>query len=164
MRTSLGIGQGMVMVCKVIAAGGGDGLELVVRELLPKMPPRCRQRVVEYIVRIVHLIDAEHLLEATFIKRAVVGDKRQALDERFNLLPDEGEDGRIFGVFRSQPMHLPAEPLVVLRFRTDQTVEPVNDLSATNDDYANAADAAGTLVGRLEVYRCEISHGQIHFG
>ena len=158
MRTSLRIGKGMVMVCKVIAASGGDGLELVVLELLPKMPSRCRQSVVEYIVRIVHLIDAEHLLEATFIKRAVVGDKRQSLDKRFNLLPDEGEDGRIFGVFRSQPMHLPAEPLVVIRLGMDQAVEPVHDLSATNDDYANAADAARALIGCLEIYRCEISH------
>ena len=158
MRTSLRIGQGMVMVCKVISAGGSDGLELVVREFLPKMSSRCRQRVVKFIVRIVHLIDAEYLLETAFIKKTVVGDQRQSLDKRFNLLPYEGEDGRILGVFRPEPVYLPAEPLVILRFRMDQAVESVHDLSATNDDYADAADAAGTLVGRLEVYRREISH------
>ncbi len=158
MRTSLRIGKGMVMVCKVIAASGGDGLELVVRELLPKMSSRCRQRVIEFIVRIVHLINAEDLFETAFIKWTVVGDQRQPLDKRFNLLPDEGEDGRIFGVFRSQPMHLPAEPLVVLWLRMDQAVEPVNDLSIAHDDNTDAADAARALIGCLEIYRCEISH------
>jgi len=75
MRTSLRIGQGMVVIREVISTGGSDGLELVVREFLPKMSSRCRQRVVKFIVRIVHLIDAEHLLEAAFIKRTVVGDQ-----------------------------------------------------------------------------------------
>ena len=75
MRTSLRIGQGMVVIREVISTGGSDGLELVVRELLPKMSSRCRQRVVKFIVRIVHLIDAEYLLETAFIKRAVVGDQ-----------------------------------------------------------------------------------------
>jgi len=158
MRTSLRVGQGMVVIREVISASGGDGLELVVREPISIIPSRCRQRVVEYIVRIVHLIDAEHLLEATFIKRAVVGDQWQSLDARFNLFPYEGEDRSVLRVFRSQTMDLAAEPLVVLRFRMDQAVETIHDFSLTHHYDANAAGAAGTLVGRLEIYRCEISH------
>ena len=158
MGTSLGIGQGVVVVREVISAGGSDGLELVVRELLPKMPPRCRQSVVEFIVWIVHLIDAEHLFETAFIKRAVVGDKRQSLDKRFNLLPDKREYGSVIRVLGPQPMLLPAEPLVVIRLRMDQAVEPVHDLPVTHDDNAYAAEAAGALIRCLEIYRCEISH------
>ena len=158
MGTSLRIGQGMVVIREVISAGGSDGLELVVRELLPKMPSRCRQSVVKFIVQIVHLINAEDLFETAFIKRAVVGDQWQSLDERFNLLLYEGEDRSVLRVFRSQPMHLPAEPLVVIRLRMDQAVEPVHDLPVTHDDNAYAANAARALICCLEVYRCEISH------
>ena len=117
------------------------------------MSSRCRQRVIEFIVRIVHLIDAEHLFETAFIKRAVVGDQRQPLDKRFYLFPNEGKDERILGVLRSQPVHLSAEPLVILRLGMDQAVEPVHDLSVAYDNYADAADAARTFVGRLEIYK-----------
>ena len=65
----------MVVIREVISAGGSDGLELVVREPISIIPSRCRQRVVEFIVRIVHLIDAEHLLETAFVERTVVGDQ-----------------------------------------------------------------------------------------
>jgi hypothetical protein len=50
------------------------------------------------IVRIVLLIDAEHLLETAFIKRAVVGDQRQPLDQRLDLLLYIGEPRCVFRV------------------------------------------------------------------
>ena len=38
-RTGLGIGQCMVVVKKVVPAGGGDGLELMVGETASEMSP-----------------------------------------------------------------------------------------------------------------------------
>ena len=159
MRTSLRIGQGMVVIREVKSAGGSDGLELVVREFLPKMSSRCRQRVMEFIVRIVHLIDAEHLLETAFIKGTVVRDQGKPLDKWLNLLPNEGKDWSVLRVFRSQSAYLPAEPLVVLRLGMDEAVEGVHNLPSTYDHHAHAAYAAGLLVGRLEVYCREIFQG-----
>ena len=146
------------MVREIVPAGSGDGLKLVVRESRSIKPSRSRERVMELIVRIVHLIDPEHLLETAFIKGTVVSDQRQPLDKRFYLLPNIGKDRSVIRVLRAKAVYLSAEPLVVLRLRMDQTVEPVHNLSATYDDYAYTADAAGALVGRLEIYRREISH------
>ena len=148
----------MVVVRQVVPAGGGDGLELVIGEPFSQKPSRCRQRVMEFIVRIVHLIDAEHLLETAFIKRAVVGDQGKPLDKWLNLLPNEGKDWSVLRVFRSQSVYLPAELLVILRLGMAQAVEPVNYLSAPHDHDPYATDAARTFVGRFEIYRREISH------
>ena len=147
-----------MVVSKVIVTGSGDGLELVVGETPSIISSRCRQRVKEYIIGIVHLIDSEHLLETAFIEWTVMGDQRQSLDKRLYLLPDERKDGCLICIFRAKAVDLSAEPLVVFRLRMDQTVEPVYDLPVPYDDYAYTADAARTLVGRLEIYRREISH------
>ena len=147
-----------MVVSKVIVTGCGDGLELVVGETPSIISSRCRQRVKEYIIGIVHLIDSEHLLETAFIEWTVMGDQRQSLDKRLYLLPDERKDGCLIRIFRAKAVNLTAEQLVVFRLRMDQTVEPVHNLPVPYDDYAYTADAARTLVGRLEIYRCEISH------
>ena len=154
----LGVGEGVVVVGEVVAAGRGDGLELVVGEPPSIVTPGGGQRIVEFIVRIVHPVHAEHLLETAFVEGAVVGDEGEPLDQRFDLLPDIGKDRGILRVLRSQAMDLPAEPLVVLRLRMDQAVEPVHDLSVANDHDSHAAYAAGALVGRFEIDGCEIPH------
>ena len=82
-----------MVVREVVAAGGGDGLELVIGEPPSIEPSRCPQRVVEFIVRIVHLIDAEHLPETALIERTVMRDQRQPLDKGLYLLPDRGKTG-----------------------------------------------------------------------
>jgi hypothetical protein len=148
----------MVVVREIVPAGSGDGLELVVGETPSIISSRCKQRIKEYIIGIVHLIDAEHLLETAFIKGTVVSDQRKSLDKRLYLLPDERKDGCLIRIFRAKAVNLPAEPLVVFRLRMDQTVEPVHNLTVPYDDYAYTAYAARALIGRLEIYCRKIFH------
>ena len=77
--TCLGIGEGVMVICKVVSAGGGHGLELVIGEQAAIVASGCRQGVEKLIVRIIHLVHAEHLPEAAFVEVAVVGYKRQSL-------------------------------------------------------------------------------------
>ena len=76
------IGQRMVMPGEIVSAGGGDRLELMVGKPMAIVLTRCGQRVMEHIVRIVHLVHAEDFPEAPFIEGAVVRHQRQTLDER----------------------------------------------------------------------------------
>ena len=114
----------------------------------------------ELIVGIVHPIDTEHGLETSFIETGVVRNEGEALDERFNLLPDVWEYRCIFSVLRPQTVNPLAEPLVVLRIGVDETVEGVHNLPVTHYHHSDGAYAGGLLVRRLEINSCKISHNQ----
>ena len=149
-----------MVVHEVISAGCGDGLELMVRKPAAEVTSGSREGVVELVVGIVHLIDTEHGLEASFVETGVVRNEGEALDERFNLLPDVWEYRCIFSILRSKTVYLPAEPLVVLRFGMDETVERVHNLPVTHYHHSDGAYAGGLLVRRLEIDSCKISHNQ----
>ena len=57
MGTGFGVGQCMMMMLKIIATGCGDGLELMIGQMLAEMLARCGAGIVERVIRIVHLID-----------------------------------------------------------------------------------------------------------
>ena len=158
MRTCLGVGKGVMMMRKVEPAGGRYRLQLMVREGVPEMPSGCPQGVMEDIIGIIHAVYSEGSLEAALIEACIVGDKRQAFYLGSNLFPDKGEDGCVIGILGTQAVHLAAEPLVVLRFRMYEAVERIDDFSVAYDDDSYAADAAGLLVGRLEIYCGKVCH------
>ena len=155
---SLCIRKGVMVVHEVISAGCGDGLELMVRKLAAEMLPGSRQGVVELVVWVVHLIYLEDSLETSFIETGVVRNEGEALDERFNLLPDIGEHRSVIRVLRTQTVDLLAEPLVVFRLGMYEAVERVHDFPAANYHHPDGTYTGGLLVCRLEVYRCKISH------
>ena len=158
MGAGFGIRQCVVMACKVISTGCCYSLQLMIWQAAAIMLTGCGQRVVETIIRIVHLVDAEHLFEATFIEAGVVRHQWEPLDHRRYLFPHIRENRRIFGVFRAKAVNLTAEPLIVFRLRMDEAVEAVHDDTATHDDHAHAANAGTLLVGGLEVYGGEVGH------
>lgn len=130
------VGEGVVVVFEDVAAGGGDGVELVVGEAAAEVASGGGEGVVELVVGVVHLVDSEDGFEAAFVETAVVGDEREAFDLVLNLLPDYGEDRGVFGVFFGEAVDLLAEPLVVFGLGVDEAVEGVYDLSVTDDDDA----------------------------
>ena len=85
-------------------------------------------------------------------------DKRESFDQRCNFFPYIRKHRGVFRIFRSQAMHLPAEPLVIFRFRMDKAVEAIYDLSVAYDHYSYAAYAGPAFVCRLEIYCCKIFH------
>ena len=143
---------------QIVAAGGGDGLQLMVFKDMTETAARGGQGIVEAVVRIVHLIDPEDGLQATFVKAGVVGHQGQAFDPRGDLPPDLRKDRRLVGIRRTQAVDPLAEPAIVLRLRMDEAVERIYDLAAAHDDNAYAAYAARLFVRRFEVYRCKVVH------
>ena len=141
----------MVMVHEVVPACSGHRLELVVWKGISEVFPRGGQCIEELIVRIVHLIDPEHLLEAAFVEAAVMGHEREAFNEGGYLFPHLREDWDILCVLGAESVNLLTEPLVVLRLRVDERVEGINDLSVAHDHHADAAYTGAALVGRLEI-------------
>ena len=81
----------------------------------------------ELVIRIVHLIDAEHGPEAALVKGAVVCHEGQSGDERLDLSPHDGEYGRVVGVLMRESVHLLTEPGVVVGFGMDERIERVGD-------------------------------------
>ena len=158
MGAGLGIGQGVMVALQVIAAGGRDGLELVVGQRVTEVAPGDSKRIEEPVVGIIHLIDAKRSPEAAFVEAGVVRHQRQALDYRINFLPHIRKNRGVVGVPGAEAMYTPAEPAVVLRFRMHQAVESVRHFPISNDHDTHAADAAGLLVGSFEVDGGEIIH------
>ena len=99
MRAGFGVGEGVVMVRKVEAAGGGDRLKLVVGERAAEVAPGGGQSVEELVIWIVHLIDLEGGFEAAFVEAAIVGYQRKSFNQRGDLFPDIRKYWSIPGVF-----------------------------------------------------------------
>ena len=76
----LGVSEGVMVVHEVIAAGCGDGLELMVGEPATEVAAGSCEGVVELIVRIVHLVNSMYRLQAAFVKTGVVRNEGESLD------------------------------------------------------------------------------------
>lgn len=155
-----------MVILKAVAAGFGDGMELMVRKAAAEMAARGRECIAEFIVRIGHLIDTEDSLQAAFVEAAVMGDKRNSkvlernslADFLFQGCPDLREDRRIIRIFGSQSMDLLAPPPIIFRLRMDQAVERPDDLPILKKHSTDAAHTARLLVRRLKIYRDSSSH------
>ena len=58
-----------------------------------------------------------------------------------------------------EPVHLLAEPGVVVGLGLDERVERVGDDTAAHHHHAHAADAAALPVGGFEIYGGKVGHG-----
>lgn len=135
----------------------------MVGEPVSKTLPGSGQGIEELVIRIIHLVDAEDLFQASLIEFGIVGHQRKALDHGSDLFPYLWEDGRILGVFRSQAVDLAAEPLVVFRFGMNQAIERIDDKATSDNDHTHTANAAALLIGGLEIYGSKVGHRAIRF-
>ena len=141
----------MMMAGKIVPAGGGDRLELMVGKGSPEVKSGGRQGIMEDIVGIIHPVDPKDRFQTALIKDAVMGHHRVSFQQWFNLRPDLREDGRVLRVLGPQAVNLLAEPLVVLGLRVDERVEGVHDDVVADDDNTDGAHAGSLLIRRLEV-------------
>ena len=148
----------IAIAAQASASGGRDSLELMVWKTMAEMPPGGPQGVVKLIFRIIHLIHPEYGSEAALVEPGIVRHKRKSLNQRLYLFPDIREYGSVLCVLGAKSMNPHAEPLVIFRFRMDQAVEPVGDLTVTHHNDPDTAHAGRALVRRLEIYRRKISH------
>ena len=150
----------MMVIGQVIAAHRRHSLELVVRQTAAEVPPGGRKSVIELIIRIIHLIHLEYLLQAAFIERAVMRPKRKALYHRRYLLPHVRKHWSIIRIFLGEPVHPLTEPLLVFRLRVNQAIESIHNPTPTNDYHSNAAHAGAAFVGGLEINCRKVFHNQ----
>ena len=114
-----GISEGVVMVQKVISTGCRNGLELMVGEKSAKMMPGGPEGIIKNVVRVVHLVNPEDRFEAALVEGSMMGNQGKTFDQGYDLLPYIREYRCILRIFGSESMDFLAEPLVMLRFRTD---------------------------------------------
>jgi len=160
-RAGLRVGEGVVVVDHRASAGGGDGMQLVVGQTAAEVAARGPAGAEERIVGVVHLIDAEHGLEAALVEGAVVRHERQSFDQRLDLPPHAGEHGCVVRVLVREPVYPLAEPRVVVGFGLDERVKRVGDDTAAHHHHTHAAYAAALPVGGLEVYGCKVGHNRM---
>ena len=65
-----------MMILKVVTTGGCNSVELMIGQRMTELSAGCCEGIVKAVVRIVHLIDPEHSLQAPFIKTGIVGHER----------------------------------------------------------------------------------------
>ncbi len=157
-RAGLGVGEGVVMVGHRVAAGGRHGMQLVVRQLPSKMPPRGATGAIKLVVRIIHLIGLEHGLEAALIEGTIVGHQRQSGDAGRNLSPHFREGGGGVGIGVTEAVHFLTEPRIVVGRGPDERVEGVGDEAAAHHHHAHAAHTAALSVGGLKIYGGKVGH------
>ena len=132
MCAGFGISQGMVMVFKVVSAGSGNRLQLMISNGVFEMFTRSSTSVVKHIVRIIHLINPKDFFQTSLIKRRVMRHKWQTLNHRRNFFPHTREYRRIIGLLFGKTMHLLTEPFMVFRLWTDKAIEPLHYFTTTN--------------------------------
>ena len=154
--TGLSIGQGMVVVLKVVATASRDEVEGV-RAFGPHLSG-AREGAIERIIGVVHLIAAEHGFQATFVEGFVVCHEGQTLYAGRNLGPHLGEERRVLRVDLRETMHLCAEVVVNFGLGLDERIELVHFNAIPIDDNAHATHAGALVVGRFEINSCEVFH------
>ena len=60
------------MESKVVSAGGGNSLELMIGQTATEMFSGSSQGVVEHVIWVIHLVDFEDCLQTTLVEGAVV--------------------------------------------------------------------------------------------
>ena len=154
--TGLSIGQGMVVILKVVATASRDEVEGV-RAFGPHLSG-AREGAIERIIGVVHLIAAEHGFQATFVEGFVVRHEGQALYAKRNLGPHLGKERCVLRVDLRETMHLRAEVVVNFGFGLDERIELVHFNAIPIDDNAHATHARALVVGRFEINSCEVFH------
>ena len=79
-----------MVILQQVSAGCSYSLKLVVFQPW-HFPARDAEGVVEFVVGVIHLIDAEDCFQAAFVEGTVVGYEGQSFNQRPDLSPDLGE-------------------------------------------------------------------------
>ena len=103
------------MLVELITTEGGNGVQLMVFGM-GKGQSGGTQGIVEFIVGIVHLINTEDSLQATFVESLVVSYQGKSLYQRFYLRPYFTEVGGIVGVLSGQSVHAAAPVGLIVGF------------------------------------------------
>ena len=147
----LGIGKSVMVVAKVIAAGGGHGVQLVVRQAATEIIPGTLQGIVEFVVNPIDAVNLKYILQAAFVEGCIMSHNWKISDFRAKLIPDIGEHAGIVGVRRAQPVHLLIMPVIPVGLRLYQRIVRVDNPAALHPYNPNRAYAGAIFVGCLHV-------------
>ena len=153
--TCLSISKGMVVVCQIIAARCRYSLKLMILQCATEMLLRCCQCIVKDKLGIVHPIASEHLTQTSAIKPCIVCNKRNGsrvirsiIGKNLHIiqnlsqqpLPYKRKNLRIIGILVTQAVYLLAEPFIIIRLRSYQTIEVLHYLSISDKNSTYAAN------------------------
>ena len=158
----------MVVVEEGIAAGGSDGVELMVGKAASEVAAGGGQGVQVVVAGITESVGIEYGFETAFVEAGIVGHEgdiggetvrfKGCQDVVFHLIPNVREKRSIFGIIGAQAVNLLAKPGVVVRIRMDEAIERVHHFPIAHDDDAHGADAAGAAVGGFEIDANEVGY------
>lgn len=151
-----GVGQGVVMLGEVEAAGGSYGVEFMVGETEGAAGGcECAEK---RILRVWHLVGLEYGAEASLVKGTIVSYKRKVFDLMCDFGPHLREMWCGVGVAASHAMYTSGEGGVVIGCGANETVELFHHLSVAYYHDAHAAYTGARAIGCLEIYSCKIFH------
>ena len=145
-----------------VAAGGGDGVELMVGKAAAEVAAGGGEGIEESVAGITESVGIEYGFETAFVEAGIVGYEgdiggetvgfKGGQDAVFYLVPDIREERGVLRVIGAQAVDLLAEPGVVVRVRVNEAVEGVHHFPIAHDDDAHGANAAGAAVDGFEIY------------
>ena len=151
-----------------VAAGGGDGVELMIGKAAAEVAAGGSEGVKELVSGIMETVGIEYGFEAAFVEAGIVGYEgdvggetvrfKGCQDAVFHLVPDIRKKRSVFSVIGAEAVDLLTEPGVVVRIRMDEAIERVHHFPIAHDDDAHGADAAGAAVGSFEIDANEVGY------
>ena len=151
-----------------VAAGGGDGVELMIGKAAAEVAAGGSEGVKELVSGIMETVGIEYGFEAAFVEAGIVGYEgdvggetvrfKGCQDAVFHLVPDIRKKRSVFSVIGAEAVDLLTEPGVVVRIRMDEAIERVHHFPIAHDDDAHGADAAGAAVGGFEIDANEVGY------
>ncbi len=129
------------MVFEAISASAGDGVELMVGQLIAEHTSRRRQGAKKSISWVFHAVLGEDGFEASFVESFVVSYQGQAFDEAFDLLPYFRKCRGIGGITGRETVDTGCPVCVIVGDRAYKAVETSGLFSVANDHNADGAYA-----------------------
>ena len=133
-------------------------MQVMIGQCFTESSPRYIAVTVKLIIGIIHLIYAMNCPQATLVESAVVCYQWQTLNFRCDFLPYFWENECVHRIAGRQSVNLRETLPKLIRFGTNQAVNPVGYLSLANDNHPHTVYDCEMVIGDLKINGCEVFH------
>ena len=112
----------------------------------------CGKSAMKFIARIFHAVFLKGCFQTAFVKGAVVGYKRQPFDPVCYFGPYFRKCRLSVSVPAGESVNLSSPISIIIGSRLNKAIEFVNNLTISHNNYADAAHAGASAIGRFKVY------------
>lgn len=142
---------------QVVSEMGRYGMQLMIGQSGVQLFG-CAVSAEKRVSRISHSVVFENRFQAPFVKRAIMGNQRKAMQFRGNLHPNLREARGLCGIGVGDTVYLCSKIGIIVGNGADKGVELAGYLSVSYHHYPNATYAGALPVSCFKINCCKILH------